>query len=129
MSEKRKSGHNGGRKAVVIDFNEVRKYAQIGMTQEQTCNCLGVSYKAIHGGPAKRYQDFLQAYSEGRDKGIALVAAKLQKNIDAGSVDAQKFFLKARGKWRENEPVVQVNNIGVSDETKQKLQDLVSSED
>ena len=115
-----------GRKPIPMDVNQVKKMASLGMSKTEICIIIGIPYKSMYEGPKKRYNDFQEAYEIGRSSGMLKVTSKLMGHIDNGNVDATKFYLKAKGKWRENEPAVQVNITKVSDEASQKLKSIFS---
>jgi hypothetical protein len=48
---------------------------------------------------------------EGRSKGLEIVTSKLMKQCKDGSVNAQMFFLRAKGGWRDKTEIIHSSNV------------------
>jgi hypothetical protein len=49
---------------------------------------------------AKRHPELQQAIQEAEEASLDLVESTLPRTIDAGKVNAIKFYLETKGKWR-----------------------------
>ena len=67
-----------------------------GFTQQQIAGVLGISHPTLR----KHYADALE---NGKARVIERVAESLYDVAVAGDVQAQKFFLSARGGWAEKQ--------------------------
>jgi hypothetical protein len=54
--------------------------------------------------------EFMEAIEKGKASGIGRVANKLFDLAMEGNVTAAIFFLKARAGWRDQGPIVEINN-------------------
>lgn len=91
-----------GQSPVVIDLEAVRRLAKLGMTLNQICDFFGVN-----PGTFERYRRKLDALDaaimQGRAQGIAHVAHKNMQLVNNGNLVAGIFYLKAVGKWRDQD--------------------------
>jgi hypothetical protein len=70
--------------------------AAYGITHDQIAAIVGISDETLR----KYYRPELDL---GRSKTVARVADRLVEVAEAGDVQAQKFFLSARGGWSEKQ--------------------------
>ena len=82
------------------DFVKAESLAARGLTKTQIADCFGVVYETLNE-KTKEYKEFDDAIKRGKAKGIANVTAALLKNVNAGNVTAQIFYLKCQAKWKE----------------------------
>ena len=76
---------------------KVRTLAGFGVPQEDICNIVRCAPKTLR----KRFREELD---RGAAEANAMVAGYLFANAKAGSVAAQIFWMKTRGRWREAAP-------------------------
>lgn len=81
-------------------LEEVERYASLGLTKENIARCLGISYQTLNE-KTKDYAEFSEALKNGQAKGIARAANLLIKFAEGGSVPSVIFYLKAVGKWSD----------------------------
>lgn len=92
-----------GRDPVVIELSQVEQLAALGLTLQQISDYFGVSYASFNS--YRRKLDALDcAWSQGRAKGIALVAQANMAAVKKGQFVPGFFFLKNVAGWRDQEP-------------------------
>ena len=81
---------------------EAEKQAARGLTKVQIAYCLGFSYETLRQ-KEKEFSAFSAALQKGKCLGIRDVANALYESAIAGSIHAQKFFLKNAdpANWKE----------------------------
>jgi len=84
----------------VIDKAE--SLAAAGLTMDEIAGCLGIGSRTLYEKKAE-YPQFAQAISNGKCKGIGMMANNLVKLAKAGNAAANIFWLKARAKWKEKD--------------------------
>jgi hypothetical protein len=90
-----------GRKPwVPLNLTEVEGLARRGLTQEQIAYSLGIAPSTLYA-KKKAFSEFSEAIKRGQAKGITAVASKIYEDALAGNTVAGIFYLKARGKWRD----------------------------
>lgn len=104
MGKRGPSKGTGGRpRKLILDAATVTKveaYATCGLTQEEIALLLGIAPSTFCEN--KAYSEKLsEAIKVGQAKAHAHVASKLVSQINAGSVPATIFYLKARCKWND----------------------------
>ena len=87
---------------IEIDLAKVTALAAQGLTNEQICDCLGISGFTFYKRQ-KENIEFREAIKTGRARGLAHVTNKLMQAVDNGNIAATIFYLKARGHWRETD--------------------------
>lgn len=112
-----KPGHGGAPRKLKFDDATIAKieaYATCGLTQEEIALLLGVGTGTL--SRSKGYSEKLaEAIKVGQAKAHTHVASKLVSQINAGSVAATIFYLKARCKWNDRpdlkEAVEELGNV------------------
>lgn len=100
-------------------------YAALGLTKEQIARCLGISYETLNE-KTKYYPEFSDAIKDGQAKGIARAANLLIKFAEGGSVPSVIFYLKAVGKWSDqNLEEVQTAIKSELDEVRKMVQECL----
>ena len=99
------------------DIANAELYASRGLTKQDVATALGISYETLNE-KTKEYSEFSAALKRGRAKGIAHVANLLIKNAELMNASAQIFYLKAVGKWSDQ------NIEEVKDAIKNELDDV-----
>lgn len=94
------SNNGGGRKATVIDIEQVEQHAARGLNLEAIAACLGFSSRTLHKYK-KENSEVADAITRGRAIGEKAIANKLFELAKNGHVEAAKFYLARRCDWRE----------------------------
>jgi len=81
-------------------MEQAESYASRGLKKKEIAIALGISRETMNE-KCKEYPQFSDAIKRGRAKGLAHVANLLIKNAEAMNVSAQIFYLKAIGKWSD----------------------------
>lgn len=84
-----------------LDPKQIETQAALGMTLKQIAAFFGISYTKLWY-LRQAYPEIDTAWRRGVSKGIAVVAARLMRNIDEGNVVAQIYYLKVHAGWNEN---------------------------
>jgi hypothetical protein len=84
---------------------EVERLAGQGLTFYQIANYFGIHEDTMYQR-CKDLPGFSEAIKRGRASGIDKMSGKLFETGMKGNVQAQMFYLRAIGKWRDNDPVV-----------------------
>lgn len=98
-----------------IDLDELYHYAQMGLSEQQIADSLGIS-NATLGRRKKDDVDFAEALKAGKAAGVRAVTNALFEgatNPDKPSTSAQIFFLKNRGGWTDRAEVEHSGVVGV----------------
>lgn len=82
------------------DISQAKKLAQVGCTDEQIFNALGVSRNYFYQ-KIKENDDFNDAIKQGRAQGVAMIANRHFEAALNGNIKAQQFFLSRRGGFHE----------------------------
>lgn len=86
-------------------MDHVERMASTGLLQKDICHILGMSRDMMN-----TYPNLLAAYHRGRAKGVGDVAKScFNQATSEKCFEATKFFLKARGGWKDQEAPVQLN--------------------
>ncbi|MGO9062163.1 MAG: phBC6A51 family helix-turn-helix protein, partial [Candidatus Binataceae bacterium] len=91
------------------DLAKVERLASQGLTFEQIAASLGIHVATLYKYK-RRLGEFNEALEKGRAAGHDTVTSKLFELVRAGNVAAIIFYLKARCGWRDQGPIVEVNN-------------------
>lgn len=100
---------------IEIDLDELYHYAQMGLSEQQIADSLGIS-NATLGRRKKDDVDFAEALKAGKAAGVRAVTNALFEgatNPDKPSTSAQIFFLKNRGGWTDRAEVEHSGVVGV----------------
>jgi hypothetical protein len=99
----------GHRRALRVDIAKVEKLASRALTIEQIAPRIGMARQTLF---TKRRLNpaIYDAIEKGKAAGIEEMANKLFDDGLAGNTTAQIFYLKARAGWRDQGPIVEVNN-------------------
>jgi len=98
-----------------IDLDELYHYAQMGLSEQQIADSLGIS-NATLGRRKKDDVEFAEALKAGKAAGVRAVTNALFEgatNPDKPSTSAQIFFLKNRGGWTDRAEVEHSGVVGV----------------
>jgi hypothetical protein len=98
-----------------IDLDELYHFAQMGLSEQQIADSLGIS-NATLGRRKKDDVDFAEALKAGKAAGVRAVTNALFEgatNPDKPSTSAQIFFLKNRGGWTDRQEVDVSGVVGV----------------
>jgi hypothetical protein len=98
-----------------IDLDELYHFAQMGLSEQQIADSLGIS-NATLGRRKKDDVDFAEALKAGKAAGVRAVTNALFEgatNPDKPSTSAQIFFLKNRGGWTDRAEVEHSGVVGV----------------
>lgn len=98
-----------------IDLDELYHFAQMGLSEQQIADSLGIS-NATLGRRKKDDVDFAEALKAGKAAGVRAVTNALFEgatNTDKPSTSAQIFFLKNRGGWTDRQEVDVSGVVGV----------------
>lgn len=112
------AGRPKGTYKVTINDDMLRKVenmASLGLTTKEIAVILDVSERTVTRY-AEQEENFLSSIEKGAAKGVMHSAEKLRGHIEEGSLDATKFYLRCRGKWREadKEPPQQAQTAGTT---------------
>jgi hypothetical protein len=88
------------------DVERIERMVAYGFTQEQIAGVLGISHPTLR----KHYADALE---HGKARVIENVANSLYDVAVSGDVQAQKFFLSARGNWTEKQQTEHSGSVEV----------------
>src|SRR5580704_10058092 len=102
-------GPNRRTSVAALDLEKIEDLAAKGLTLEQIAAALGIDVRTLYNH-RKKFRGVGEAISRGAANGIATIANKLFEAANNGNVTAQIFFLKARAGWRDQGPVVEINN-------------------
>lgn len=100
---------------IEIDLDELYHYAQMGLSEQQIADSLGIS-NATLGRRKKDDAEFAEALKAGKAAGVRAVTNALFEgatNPDKPSTSAQIFFLKNRGGWTDRAEVEHTGVVGV----------------
>ncbi len=81
-------------------MDQAESYASRGLKKKDIATAFGISRETLNE-KCRSIPAFSDAIKRGRAKGIAHVANLLIKNAEAMNVSAQIFYLKAIGKWSD----------------------------
>ena len=81
-------------------LEQAESYAALGLNREQIADCLGIGKTTLYD-KSKDYPELAEAIKRGLSKGIARAASLLIKHAESGNVASVIFFLKAKGKWSD----------------------------
>lgn len=102
------------KKRIHVDPKIVEKYASQGLTQQQICANLDISYQTFQNRrkePDGKKID--EAMERGYAKGVAFVTNKLMQLVKQGHPAAIFFYLKCKAGWREKEEIEISGDRGV----------------
>ena len=91
-------------------IKKVEKLASRGLTAVEIAHCIGLSKTNLYKKKAIN-EELEDAINRGRSRGIKQVSNFLFKSAEKGNVAAQIFYLKCRGKWREEDEVQKSNEL------------------
>ena len=92
-----------------LDLEKIEDLAAKGLTLEQIAAALSIDVRTLYNH-RKKFREVGEAINRGAANGIATIANKLFEAAKNGNVTAQIFYLKARAGWRDQGPIVEVNN-------------------
>ncbi len=92
-----------------LDLKKVEDLAAKGLTLHQIAAALSIDVRTLYNH-RKKFREVGEAINRGAANGIATIANKLFEAAKNGNVTAQIFYLKARAGWRDQGPVVEINN-------------------
>ena len=92
-----------------LDLEKIEDLAAKGLTLEQIAGALSIDVRTLYNH-RKKFREVGEAINRGTASGIATIANKLFEAAKNGNVTAQIFYLKARAGWRDQGPIVEVNN-------------------
>lgn len=98
-----------------IDLDELYHYAQIGLSEQQIADMLGIHVSTMTRRK-KEDTEFADALKAGKAAGVRAVTNALYDgatNPDKPSTSAQIFFLKNRGGWTDRAEVEHSGAVGV----------------
>jgi hypothetical protein len=102
-----------GRKPIEIDLAEVERLAGLGLTEQQICDCIGISHETLRIRKRDSLQ-FLQALKRGKSKTLSQVSNWLHELCAEKNLGALIWFEKTRAGFSErvtlegnqNKPIV-----------------------
>lgn len=87
------------------DIENITKWRAVGLNHQQIADLLGISHETLFLRKAE-YPEFAAAFTVGKAKGIAAVAAKVFANATTfNNFAAQQYYLTVHGKWRAPQSV------------------------
>lgn len=96
-----------------IDLDEMYHYAQIGLSEQQIADSLGVSLATL-GRRKKDDEEFAKVLKAGKAAGVRAVTNALWSGaVEGDKTAAQIFFLKNRGGWSDRQEVDVSGSVGV----------------
>lgn len=84
-----------GRKPILIDLDEVKRLAGLGLSEAQICTSLGISEDTL-GRRKKDSADFADALKSGKVAAQVTVGTELMKLIKKGNLGAISWYEKTR---------------------------------
>lgn len=103
MKARKEKSKNLGRPPFQITdkvLYEVETYAGRGLNKQQIADAIGIHIDTLIE-KCKSFPEFSDAINRGKSLGISRVAERLLENVDNGNVQAQIFYLKVQGQWKE----------------------------
>ncbi len=102
-------GPNRRTSVAALDLEKIEDLAAKGLTLEQIAAALSIDVRTLYNH-RKKFRKVGEAINRGAANGIAMIANKLFEAAKNGNVTAQIFYLKGRAGWRDQGPVVEINN-------------------
>lgn len=95
-------------------LDDIEMLSGQGLSSDQIANYFGLNF-AEWDDLKKKHPDIKTAIIRGRARTISFTCAKLLDKIDAGNIDAIKFYLRSQAGWNDrNGDNVVINNQDVA---------------
>jgi hypothetical protein len=114
-----------GRPSWKPDLALVEKYASLGMSNEQICDCLGI-HRSTFYRKLQEKKDFNDRLRLGKAKGVALVAGRCMERIQAGDASLIKFYLQRAG-WGAPTIIENINPDEIRTMTTSQLRAILAN--